>query len=989
MPPGGLFEATRQELGGDWCVPLGPERRRGGVPPALGRQETSASSKAQGFPKTSSSPGKGGFGSGSFRTSTQGCGRSGQKREQSRVLFQAFHGAQEDRWFPSCPRPVPVEHLSEESSVQHGHYSSRESFSRSRGLVGLSRPTGCLLSCGHSSAGPEVAPVPLERSSVPIHSSPLRAEPIPLGIHQGGSDHGFIPQTQRNQAVYLPRRLVGFGRQCEGMRPTSSSGHGLLRTVGFPDQSVEIRPDSGSVFQIPRYPVRHGGLYGSSVVQEGGGSQREAAKPQPGYHGSGSSCCLGHREHGSPPFSHSPGSGLQETDTKRIQGQVQSSRRLEATHFSSAVVSSNLSVLAGRPVEGHEYAPSDPRSGPHPVCGRIHGGLGCPYGRAHSQRKLGRSSQEVAYQFSRASGSVPGSSVFGSGVVPRSHPDPVRQHDGGVSPQPSGLDTLGPNLCSSGETPRLGTPERVVPVGQSHSGLSECHGRYPEQGATNHPHRVDDQSVGSGTSVETLGHSGSGSVCDEIQLPASSVCVPGSGRQSVGVQCDGSVLGQSIRLRVSPDQPASRRDRQGQEFSRQDDPDSSKVAQGHLVSTSPGVGSLRPSTSGAGSGEPVPALVTSDPPGGGITGSSRVAFMRRRLRRSGLSKAAIDLALQGIRKSTSKVYDNHWSQWMRWCKLQGVDPGSPSDSDLANHLAFLSKSCSLSAASLRVRRAAISSALAVVGHEDVGQSKVISSIIKAAALQQHRAKVPVPDWDLLVVLSYLMSSTFEPLEKVSLKLLTLKTCFLITLAAGRRASEVCNLSGISGDIAIESGGHISIKFLPEFLAKNQQAGQLAPAIVIPSLAPIVDRDQPEALNCPVRALRIYRKRTKHIRALSQRALFLSHNPNYSKDVRVSSISRWLREVILNSYLWWGAEPSGSEAVIPLRRPRPHETRAWSATLAARSVPVAKVLQAAYWSSEDVFIHHYLRHIARKREDGSWALPAVVAAQTVVSSQSSL
>ena len=71
---------------------------------------------------------------------------------------------------------------------------------------------------------------------------------------------------------------------------------------------------------------------------------------------------------------------------------------------------------------------------------------------------------------------------------------------------------------------------------------------------------------------------------------------------------------------------------------------------------------------------------------------SRMAFVRRRLQKSGLSKEAIDLNIKGVRNSTSIVYDNHWKRWCMWCEDHQIDPGNPSSIDIANHLAFMSRS---------------------------------------------------------------------------------------------------------------------------------------------------------------------------------------------------------------------------------------------------------------------------------------------------------
>ena len=47
--------------------------------------------------------------------------------------------------------------------------------------------------------------------------------------------------------------------------------------------------------------------------------------------------------------------------------------------------------------------------------------------------------------------------------------------------------------------------------------------------------------------------------------------------------------------------------------------------------------------------------------------------------------------------------------------------------------------------------------------------------------------------------------------------------------------------------------------------------------------------------------------------------------------------------------------------------------------------MGRLLQAAYWRSEDIFINHYLRDYARLRDDGTLGVRSLVAAQTTLSS----
>ena len=103
--------------------------------------------------------------------------------------------------------------------------------------------------------------------------------------------------------------------------------------------------------------------------------------------------------------------------------------------------------------------------------------------------------------------------------------------------------------------------------------------------------------------------------------------------------------------------------------------------------------------------------------------------------------------------------------------------------------------------------------------------------------------------------------------------------FLVALASGRKCSEVHALSGLPLDVASEPDGSFSLRFLPEFLAKNRSPGDPSPVILIKPLTSILCPDDEDRTLCPVRALRIYPRR---ICALH---LFISWNKGYAQDIR--------------------------------------------------------------------------------------------------------
>ena len=270
----------------------------------------------------------------------------------------------------------------------------------------------------------------------------------------------------------------------------------------------------------------------------------------------------------------------------------------------------------------------------------------------------------------------------------------------------------------------------------------------------------------------------------------------------------------------------------------------------------------------------------------------------------GVSADAVELLDSSHRPSTRSVYGHYWDRWLIWCDPHGVDPIRPSDVSLANFLAEILVQRKLSVSAMKGYRSAISSTIAQLGGaiSDVSHNPfLLRDLVRGASLRAARAPRRVPAWDLFLVLASLRGPPFEPLRDISLRHLTWKAAFLLTLASGRRGSEVHAISGSSADIAFERSGALSLRFLPEFLAKNQTPGSASPVLVIPALTSILARDDEDRLNCPVRAISAYLQRTKSLRQATHRRLFISLNPDHPSDISLSTLSRWLREVIKAAY----------------------------------------------------------------------------------------
>ena len=83
-----------------------------------------------------------------------------------------------------------------------------------------------------------------------------------------------------------------------------------------------------------------------------------------------------------------------------------------------------------------------------------------------------------------------------------------------------------------------------------------------------------------------------------------------------------------------------------------------------------------------------------------------------------------------------------------------------------------------------------------------------------------------PSWDLNLVLKCLMSESFEPLESKPLKIITLKTLFLVSLATAKRVGVLQALSAI----VPSQGPDLILSYLLSFVAKADTVNNPVPSL---------------------------------------------------------------------------------------------------------------------------------------------------------------
>ena len=253
---------------------------------------------------------------------------------------------------------------------------------------------------------------------------------------------------------------------------------------------------------------------------------------------------------------------------------------------------------------------------------------------------------------------------------------------------------------------------------------------------------------------------------------------------------------------------------------------------------------------------------------------------------------------------------------------------------------------------------------------EISDSPILRDLLHSFRIERPAIPNRAPPWDLSLVLAYLKSSDFEPLEAASLRSLTIKTIFLISLATAKRVGE---LQSLAKDVSF-SGQDAYLSFLPEFRAKTEsEANPLPRFFRVKSLSDFVGNAPEEMLLCPVRALRLYLLRTSRLLP-SPRTLFRSPR-NPSRSISKNAISFFLRETIMKA-LQSTPDPG------PSIRHRAHSIRGMATSTAfVRNFSVASILEAATWKSSTVFISFYLKDVSFSFPEGH-GLGPFVAAQAI-------
>ena len=209
-----------------------------------------------------------------------------------------------------------------------------------------------------------------------------------------------------------------------------------------------------------------------------------------------------------------------------------------------------------------------------------------------------------------------------------------------------------------------------------------------------------------------------------------------------------------------------------------------------------------------------------------------------------------------------------------------MDFKQPSLSSIADFFTYLFNGKNLKPTTIAGNRTAIADHLGAAGIE-ISHNFELNRLIANFHRDRPMKDESIPSWDLSLVLLALTKPPFAPLKDATLKILTFKTVFLMTLASGRRRG------------AVHAWTFKSLKH-----KTGWKEVTVAPSsIIIPSLKPTLDHSLTEDVTlCPVRSLRYYIDKTKDLTKGKHLLLFFSFKNGFSGDIQRATISLWIKQL---------------------------------------------------------------------------------------------
>ncbi|XP_064098133.1 uncharacterized protein LOC135209366 [Macrobrachium nipponense] len=566
-----------------------------------------------------------------------------------------------------------------------------------------------------------------------------------------------------------------------------------------------------------------------------------------------------------------------------------------------------------------------------------------------------RNRKKLAYQQERADGSFSSSSGIRGMCGRQSSGNKHGQRDCSSVCQETRRHPLLFSERDSQESVAMGKGQKYRPPNKICTRRIKCQSGPLEPEKSGPAYRMDSQIRGMRNAMEVMGATFHRLVCNQQDKEDADVLLTGAGSTSGSSRRVPHELGRTGSVRLPSLQSDTQSIKEVRAVRRnQNDPDIPVLADARLVRRDVAVtsGSSKNPSIASRSAQTAPLqTVSQEYP---RSSANCLSTVEKLLRARGFSREAAKAIARSRRASTINVCQSKWEIFRNWCKEKKVSLSNTSVSQIADFLLHLKLKVGLATTTIKGYRSMLASVFRHRGL-DLSRNQDLHDLIRTFDTTKHKSE-QLPGWNLDVVLRFLMSNKFEPIQESSFRNLTRKT-LLVALATARRVSEIQAMDKRVGNSRSKAVCSTTLGFL----AKNETPSNPWPrSFMIPSLGDFASQERERTL-CPVRALQCYLHRCKDVRETFDNLWCSVKDPK--RPMSKNALAFFIRSVIQE------AHTECNETLYKALKVKAHEVRAVATSMAFRKNQSLKaILDATYWRSSSVFSSFYLKQIETVYED---------------------
>ena len=751
------------------------------------------------------------------------CNReSSISRNSTRFLQHLISSSQEKREIENDNKFKTIEQSLEKDSFQNGHNGKSDQSSETKRLGDFTRSFRRVSSCATVCRPQKIHEVLYSKPMFSVENSMFRSNVCTEGVHKISNSSGSSSQSTKHSNSGLSGRLADSQSK---RKPTSERSSEMLKSSSFSgvyNKQREIQFDTQSTVDLSRGIISF--RQGASVSNCGENRQTPNVDSEN----------VRRRDCSSRLFENFRDDGIMcRTDTKcssTHETNTTSSVKFLESHdqrheykcsiYSTSEIPFNMVVRFSEHAERPIFSIASQHYYPHNRCfeKRV---WGSPW-ESFIPRGVVSSTETLAHQLLRNEGSSLISQTFSGSSEEQMCIDQERQYQ---------CRSIHKSTRGNQVTPIMLLDMGIVADGyskqdsfkvSSHSRDKEHFGR-PIKSSENSTIRMDIGSVNSTENIPNFGRPFNRSVCVSRQQANKGILFLDSPSRCFSNGCTHNSMGGNVCLCFSPDM----HDTQGIEIYEavplSGPTHSASVAKETLVCRpSSVVDSSSNSTSGLGQSAESTQIPDLSSQSSNVK-SDGMAALHRNFQAEGFSESARNLLSASWRKGTQQDYIKKFEKFNSWCSQKQINPYTASLNQIADFLVYLFES-GLQYRTISGYRSMLSAVLNPVGNHQVGQHPHICRLLKGVFHSRPPKTKLLPEWDLQLVLRSLESKSFEPLGEKPLKLVTLKTVFLIAITTFRRCSDIQSLRIDHQSMQVQKKG---ITFIRHGLSKQDRQSHLA------------------------------------------------------------------------------------------------------------------------------------------------------------------